>query len=68
MSKQSYFVCYSVKGAMADCVVEIEPVEDPKVLVMNIRNAVWPERPGDPSDGLRPQRSADCVLVNFFRL
>ena len=43
-------------------VVEVDAGDN---LVEQLRCAVMPARPGDRSDGLSPQLSSDCIILNW---
>lgn len=63
-----YFVCFSVDGRLSDKTVTIPDDTRPHDLAEVLRQAVHPDRRGDPSDNLRGQRAMDCTLVNFIKL
>lgn len=63
----TYFVCYVVNGVFYDSTVSI-PVTKGQELITLLRNAVHPDKVGDPSDGMKAQRSIDCTIVNFILL
>lgn len=69
MSKK-YWVLYKLS-------IESAPLELEKIVEINpsdgtlpdlLRAAVRPYRPGDPRDGIRPQLTSDCILLNWIAL
>lgn len=68
IEKECYFVSYVLAGEFFDKIVTIEPGLSGAARVQAIRQGVHPDRQGDPTDGMRSQRSRECVLVNFIRI
>lgn len=64
-----YWVSYEINnGGRRDTVVEITAPLNKRDLPAYLKQAVHPDQPGDPTDGLKGQRSMDCTLLNFIKL
>lgn len=68
MMMRTYFMVYEVGSVTRNAVVDIEMATPPRQTPEALRQAVHPDRPGDPSDGMPARRSMDCILLNFIEL
>lgn len=65
---RTYFVVYEVGGVKRNAVVDIDGMTLPRQIPDALRQAVHPDRPGDPSDGMPARRAMGCLLLNFIEL